>query len=194
MRTVARVTPDRPSAALVDVLTGFAPRSPGEAADVARLIEIADHDRPWDRSIPLHLTASAVVVHPPTQRVLLRWHERHEAWMQVGGHGDPGETDPFAIALREAEEETGLADLRAWPSAEAPAILQAVIVPVPANDVEPAHEHGDLRYVFATDDPDSAVPESDATPLRWLSVSEALDLVVEDNLRENLRRVGELLT
>jgi 8-oxo-dGTP pyrophosphatase MutT (NUDIX family) len=36
-------------------------------------------------------------------------------WLQVGGHGDPGEGDPLAIALREAAEETGLSDLVPWP-------------------------------------------------------------------------------
>ena len=58
-----------------------------------------------------------MIVHPRLV-VLLRWHERQQAWLQVGGHGDPGEVDPFAIALREAEEETGLADLDVWPAAE----------------------------------------------------------------------------
>ena len=150
---------------------------------------------PWDRTSPLHLTASAIVVHPSTERVLLRWHERHEAWMQVGGHGDPGETDPLAIALREAEEETGLIDLRPWPEGPGPpSIIQAVIVPVPANEKESAHEHGDLRYVLATESPDAVVAESESTPLRWLSVDDALDLVIEENLRENIRRVGELFT
>ena len=66
---------------------------------------------PWDRSAPLHLTASALIVHRESARVLLRWHERLVTWAQVGGHGDPGEEDPLAIALREAAEETGLRDL-----------------------------------------------------------------------------------
>ena len=70
---------------------------------------------PWDRSTPLHVTGSALIVHPASGRVLLRWHARQHVWLQVGGHGDPGEDDPFAVALREAGEETGLSDLVAWP-------------------------------------------------------------------------------
>ena len=56
---------------------------------------------------PLHVTGSAVVVHPPTQRVLLRWHERMQSWMQVGGHADPGETDAFAIAAAKRGRRPG---------------------------------------------------------------------------------------
>ena len=100
---------------------------------------------PWLRSNPLHVTASAVIVHPDSGRVLLRWHQRQQAWLQVGGHGDPGESDPLAIALREAREESGLTDLEPWPDAE---LWQVAIVSVPANSEEPAHEHADVRFIF----------------------------------------------
>jgi hypothetical protein len=61
-------------------------------------------------------------------------------------------------------------------------------VPVPSNDVEPAHEHADLRSLLASDRPDDATAESDDTPLRWLSYDEAIDLTTEENLRETIRR------
>jgi len=137
----------------------------------------------------LHLTASAVVVHPATRRVLLRWHERMGSWLQIGGHGDPGETDPLDVVLREGQEETGLADLRPWPTAE---LLHVAVVPVPASPKEPAHEHADLRFVLATDTPEQARPEKPSAPLRWASLPEALELISEDNLRVTLSRVDGL--
>ena len=51
--------------------------------------------------------------------------------------------------------------------------MHVVIVPVPAGKGEPAHEHADLRYVFATDRPDAVAPESPSARLRWLSLDEA---------------------
>jgi hypothetical protein len=68
-----------------------------------------------------------------------------------------------------------------------------VIVSVPANDKEPAHEHADLRYVLATDEPASATPENESAPLRWLTVPEALALTAEDNVAALIRRVGKQL-
>ena len=79
-----------------------------DAADVERIRREAG----WTRADAVHVTGSALVVHPSTGRVLLRWHEGMQRWLQVGGHAAPGEDDPLAIALREAEEETGLHDLR----------------------------------------------------------------------------------
>jgi 8-oxo-dGTP pyrophosphatase MutT (NUDIX family) len=136
------------------------------------------------------VTASALIVHPSSARVLLRWHQRQQAWLQVGGHGDPGESDPLAIALREAAEETGLADLEPWPDAQ---LRHVVIVDVPASAAEPAHQHADLRFVLATADPDAARPENPGAPLRWLSPAEAYQPTAEANLRETLSRAERLL-
>ncbi|MGI6873809.1 NUDIX hydrolase [Amycolatopsis sp. 3B14] len=173
------------------MLEGYTARDETENADVARIREVlATAADPFSRQIPLHVTGSAVIVHPESRRVLLRWHQRQQAWLQVGGHGDPGETDPLVIALREGREETGLTDLRPWPTAD---LLHAVVVPVPAKGTEPAHEHADLRFVLATGQPEAARPEKPDAPLKWLPLDEAIDAVSEDNLRETLRRVQERL-
>jgi 8-oxo-dGTP pyrophosphatase MutT (NUDIX family) len=172
------------------MLDDYAPRSPRESADLVRVKELLLSEDAWSRGTPLHITGSALVVHPRTQRVLLRWHERQQAWLQVGGHGDPGETDALVVALREAAEETGLSDLAPWPSADP---VQVAIVPVPAGKGEPAHQHADVRYVLATSTPDAVRPENPAARLRWLRLPEAHAATSEDNLRECLGRVGDLL-
>jgi 8-oxo-dGTP pyrophosphatase MutT (NUDIX family) len=121
--------------------------------------------------------------------VLLRWHLRQQAWIQVGGHADPGEVDPLAVALREGREETGLDDLAPWPD---PAIRHVVVVSVREGGQEPAHEHADVRFVLSTGTPEAARPELQTAPLRWLSLPEAYRANAEENLRESLSRVAEL--
>ena len=176
---------------LSGLLTGYRATGATEAADLERMIQLAaTAPDPWSRVRPAHFTASALVVHPPTGRVLLRWHARQEGWFQVGGHGDPGESDPLAIALREAAEETGLTDLAPWPD---PALRHAVICAVRPSATEPAHEHADLRFVLATQEPDAVVPENDHSPLRWLTIDRALVLAGANNLSVTLDRVKALL-
>ena len=179
----------RPSLAVL--LDRYRPDGKAETADLWRVRTLAETVAdPWRRELPLHVTASALIVHPETARVLLRWHERQQAWLQVGGHGDPGESDPLAIARREAAEETGLADLVPWPDAQ---LRHLVIVGVPAGKGEPAHEHADLRYFMATQTPDAARAENEHAPLRWLSLAEAYHATSEVNLRESLARLEHLL-
>ena len=172
-------------------LAGYQAAGDTEAVDVARMRDLAAAEPdPWSRLLPLHFTASALVLHPPSGRVLLRWHQRLRMWLQAGGHADPGESDPLAIALREAAEETGLPDLVPWPDGR---IKHVAVCHVPAGKGEPAHEHADLRYFMATREPDAARPENPEAPLRWLTLAEARDLVGTNNLSHTLDRAASLL-
>jgi 8-oxo-dGTP pyrophosphatase MutT (NUDIX family) len=173
-------------------IDGYAAQGETEIADVARMRRLAESETdPWARSLPVHFTASALVVHPESARVLLRWHQRQGRWLQVGGHADPGETDPLRIALREAREETGLTDLLPWPDAGLKHVAMCSVAP---GKGEPAHEHADLRYFLATGDPGAARPENPDATLRWLTVAEARALVGDNNVRYTLDRLAKHLS
>ena len=174
------------------VLNGYQATGATEVAELKRMRQLAaEAADPWSRSqLPLHFTASALVIHPASRRVLLRWHVKTDRWLGVGGHGDPGETDPLQIALREAREETGLTDLVSWPDG---VLRHAVVCHVRPSATEPEHEHADLRYIFATASPDAIIPEDERSPLRWVSFAEARALFGADSLTTTLERTEPLL-
>jgi 8-oxo-dGTP pyrophosphatase MutT (NUDIX family) len=58
--------------------------------------------------VPAHLTASALVVDPGRERVLLTLHPKVGAWVPLGGHCELTDVDLQAAALREATEESGI--------------------------------------------------------------------------------------
>jgi 8-oxo-dGTP pyrophosphatase MutT (NUDIX family) len=180
------------TASTASLLAGYQPRSALETDHLERVRAlVTSAPDPWIRVTPLHLTGSALIVHPPTRRVLLRWHRRQGTWLQVGGHGDPGESTPLAVAVREAVEETALTDVTPWPDA---GLLHLAIVDVPASAHEPAHQHADLRFVLATADPDAARPEDDTAAVRWLDVAAARAATTSTSLRESLDRLAPLLS
>lgn len=58
-----------------------------------------------------HFTASAWVVSPGRDQVLMAYHNLYDSWAWLGGHAD-GERDLLSVALREVREESGLVQLR----------------------------------------------------------------------------------
>lgn len=60
---------------------------------------------------PEHVTASCFVLSPGLDQVLLCFHRKGRFWVQLGGHVEPGDASTADAALREAREESGLAEL-----------------------------------------------------------------------------------
>lgn len=174
---------------LQQILSRHEPGDEAEAADLARIRAFVDlHPQPFDRAIAQgHLTASAVVLTRDGARVLLLFHEKLRRWLQPGGHAEPGETQGEAIALREALEETGLADLALHPDAPRP--LDVDVHDIPARGSEPAHEHLDLRYLVTAGGSTALRPAAgETTRVRWFSWDEVPALDLDHGLRRALTK------
>jgi len=174
---------------LVKALERHHPAGESEAADLRRIVEfVRRHPDPFDRRIAEgHLTGSALVVSAAGDRVLLLHHRRLDRWLQPGGHAEPGETSGEQVALREAFEETGIADLALHPSAPRP--LDVDVHDIPARGDEPAHEHLDLRYLVVAPDEATITPDlAELHAVRWVAWDEVSALGPDRGLRRALAK------
>jgi 8-oxo-dGTP pyrophosphatase MutT (NUDIX family) len=128
-----------------------------------------------------HLTGSAWLVSADGQRVLLTHHRKLNRWLQLGGHAD-GDTDLARVALREAEEESGLMDLTVEPE-----IFDLDRHWIPERGAEPAHWHYDLRFVVRAQGSEAFVVGDESHALAWREIA----LLAEDaGTDESLRRMA----
>jgi 8-oxo-dGTP pyrophosphatase MutT (NUDIX family) len=97
----------------VSLLRSYDPAEVGQrAVREAMLAFLAARPDGMQRSCePGHITASALVVDPTRDTMLLTLHRRIGAWLQLGGHCEPGDATVRDAALREAVEESGIAGL-----------------------------------------------------------------------------------
>lgn len=128
-----------------------------------------------------HFTGSAWLVSADGERVLLTHHRKLGRWLQLGGHAD-GDSDLAQVALREAEEESGLVGLRVEP-----AIFDLDAHLIPERGSEPAHWHYDVRYVVRATDNEAFVVSAESLALAWKPVRALMDDAATD---ASLRRMA----
>jgi 8-oxo-dGTP pyrophosphatase MutT (NUDIX family) len=179
---------------LAETLQHHVPTDAREERDLDTIRRfVAEHHDPFDRSIPdAHLTASAFVVSADTRALLLIYHRRLASWLQPGGHGEPGEAEGDAIALREAREETGIEGLALHPDAPRP--FDVDVHRIPASGETPAHDHLDLRYVVIA--PAGAEPAPCALETRgarWYLWSELEGVPRDQPMHRALAKIRKLI-
>ncbi|MGE3841459.1 MAG: NUDIX hydrolase, partial [Vicinamibacterales bacterium] len=123
---------------------------PADALEEAHLDAIRtfvrSHADPFDRRLAdAHCTASAFVLSADGDALAFVYHRKLACWLNPGGHGEPGETAGEAVALREAQEETGLVGLALH--SDAPRPFDVDVHRIPQFGDVAAHDHLDLRYV-----------------------------------------------
>lgn len=131
-----------------------------------------------------HLTGSALVVDATAERTLLMLHRKLGRWFQPGGHCD-GDTNLAAVALKEAEEETGISGLRVLPMP-----IDADVHRVSPPNEEP-HLHLDTRFLVIAPPGAAETGNEESLALRWVSEAELDDLEPPvDRGTRRLVRVG----
>ena len=164
-------------------LRAYRARHPEESATVSRFDAfVATHEDCFHRSCrPGHVTGSAWVVDPSGQRVLLTHHRKLGRWLQLGGHCD-GDPDTLAVALREAQEESGL-PVRALDGD----IFDLDVHLISARFREPAHQHFDVRYLVTVEE-DRFRVSGESHALRWVPVASVHELTVEESILRMARK------
>ena len=140
-----------------------------------------------------HFTASPWIVNPSRTHVLMVHHNLYNSWSWIGGHAD-GEADLLSVALREAQEETGVRKIR--PLSED--IFSLEILPVQAhfkrgNYVVP-HLHLNATYLIEADDlqPIRSKPDENSA-VRWFPLEEAVKVCSEPPMQIIYRKLNEKL-
>ncbi|MHC9085803.1 NUDIX hydrolase [Luteimonas sp. RIT-PG2_3] len=154
-----------------------------EADVVAMFIDLLDDaEDPFVRErLAGHFTASALVVGGQGTRTLLTHHRKLGLWLQPGGHAD-GDRDLARVALREAEEETGLQGLQVLPT-----IFDLDRHWIPEHKGIPGHWHYDVRYVVLAGPDERFVVSEESLSLAWRDLAALADDAAADG---SLRRMA----
>lgn len=201
--------------ALRDAVAAFEPFNEQEAADKRVILRALDTDPDcFDRSAQAHMACSIWVVDPTFTQTLLVYHNIYDSWSWIGGHAD-GVCDLAAVALRELQEETGVAHARlvageAHGAGDASAaseptvggvrplcgpggIYSLEVLTVDGHEKRGAyvssHLHLNVTYLAIADpaEPIRIKPDENSG-VRWVSLEDAIRLSTEPWIRDRIYR------
>jgi len=161
---------------LIDSLRIYSSKFETERAYAAQFLELLEHPNAFQREhLPGHITGSSWIVDSSRSFVLLVHHGTLNKWLQPGGHSD-GEENVLNVALREAEEETGVKRFNILHED----FFDIDIHPIPARADFPQHLHFDIRFLFEADKSEKLTVSEESHEVAWVALAE-LDKLTQGN-------------
>ena len=126
-----------------------------------------------------HMTASAWIVNPARTKTLMVYHKLYDSWSWTGGHAD-GETDLLAVALKEAQEETGIVHVRPVSAG----IVSLEVLTVDGHEKRgeyvSSHLHLNVTYLLEAEESDTLrICKEENSGVAWFTLEEALKASTE---------------
>jgi 8-oxo-dGTP pyrophosphatase MutT (NUDIX family) len=142
----------------------------------------------FERSLKIgHMVGGAWVVDETKQFALLTHHRKFDRWLQLGGHAD-GESNMYQVALREAQEESGLKSIQSIDQN----IFDIDIHTIPVRGDEPEHKHYEIRYLFTADMNEKVIVSNESKDVRWVKLDEILQLSKDISIKRLITKTVQL--
>ena len=173
---------------LIKQLEAFHPWNEQEKKDVKEILRrLKSGEELYTReNESAHLTASAWVVNPQRDQVLMAYHNLYDSWAWLGGHAD-GDTDLLEVTLKEVREESGVKNIR--PVSEK--IFSVEILTVSGHEKKgqyvPSHLHLNVTYLIEAD-PEEVLhhkPDENSN-VGWFSLEGAIEASNEIWFKERI--------
>ena len=144
-----------------------------EAAFIDDFIELSLDPLAFKRErLEGHFTASSWIVNKKRTHTLLTLHRKLGRWLQLGGHTD-GNENLLEVALKEAEEESGLTSLKLVEES----IFDIDKHIIPQRPHVPEHFHFDVRYLIEADINEPLKMSDESISLAWIAFDSVVDMI-----------------
>ena len=130
-----------------------------------------------------HFTASNWIINKNRTKVLMIYHNIYKSWAWTGGHAD-GDSDLLHVALKEAEEETGLNNLKLLSDGIFGLQILTVDSHIKRGKYVSSHLHLDCCFLFEANEEDELkIKEDENSGVKWINIDEATKITNEEKMR-----------
>lgn len=120
----------------------------------------------------MHFTSSSMIINKNRDKVLMVYHNIYKSYSWTGGHND-GDTDFLNVALKEAQEETSLSELKVLSDCACSLEVLPVKAHVKRGKYVGAHLHLNVSFLFEADENDYVhIKEDENSKVKWLLIKD----------------------
>ena len=130
-----------------------------------------------------HFTASNWIINKNRTKVLMIYHNIYKSWAWTGGHAD-GDSDLLHVALKEAEEETGLNNLKLLNDGIFGLQILTVDSHIKRGKYVSSHLHLDCCFLFEANEEDELkIKEDENSGVKWINIDESTKITNEEKMK-----------
>jgi len=151
---------------LLALLDAYQPHDPDEKNHKETIAAfVRDNPDCFERTLTSgHITASSWLLNKDKTHALLLHHKKLDRWLQLGGHCD-GDPDTLAVAIKEAQEESGILNIEPLFCA----IFDVDVHLIPETPKAAAHYHYDIRFLLHVTSNEMVIQNNESNALQWIS-------------------------
>lgn len=140
-----------------------------------------------------HFTASNWIVNKERTKVLMIYHNIYKSWAWTGGHAD-GESNLLKVALKEAQEETGLENLKLLSEEIYGLQILTVDSHIKKGKFVPSHLHLDCCFLLEADENEPLkIKEDENSGVKWIDIDKAIEITKEEKMKPIYKKLNKKL-
>ena len=130
-----------------------------------------------------HFTASNWIVNEDRTKVLMIYHNIYKSWAWTGGHAD-GDSDLLHVALKEAEEETGINNLKLLSDGIYGIQILTVDSHIKKEKFVSSHLHLDCCFLFEANEKDNLrIKKDENSGVKWIDIDKVTEITNEEKMK-----------
>ena len=138
-----------------------------------------------------HFTASNWIVNKDRTKVLMVYHNIYKSWAWTGGHAD-GDCDLIHVALKEANEETGLTNLKVISDGIFSLQILTVDSHIKRGKFVASHLHLDCCFLVEADENEKLrIKDDENSGVKWVDNNKAVELTNEVKMKPIYAKLNE---
>ncbi len=179
---------------IIKEIIDYQPVNEQEQKDKESILDYYNYynQKAFSRSaLQAHFSASCWIVDETMTHLVVHFHKLYQNWGWLGGHAD-GDTNLLEVAIKEAKEESGLANITPVSNKFISLEVLPVHPHIKNGEFVSSHLHMNVTYLFIASMQDELHFRPDEScDIRWVPIDDIISLTNEECMKPIYQKLND---